>query len=43
MTRPEPSQFEYGVNDQYSGAAFQAAESQSDKGEVYGKKDQRIG
>ena len=34
---PQPYQFEYGVNDQYSGAAFQAAESQSDKGEVYGK------
>merc|ERR1712117_33442 len=34
---PQPYQFEYGVNDQYSGAAFQAAESQSDKGEVYGE------
>jgi len=34
---PQPYQFEYGVNDQYSGAAFQAAESQSDKGEVFGE------
>ena len=34
---PQPYQFEYGVADQYSGTNFQAAESQDDKGEVYGK------
>jgi hypothetical protein len=34
---PQPYQYEYGVSDQYSGANYQAVESQDPAGTVLGK------
>ena len=35
---PQPYNFQYGVQDQYTGTAFNAAETQDAKGTVLGKR-----